>query len=90
MTNLQKQILTRDGLHGLLKALASRGYRVVGPTVRDRAIVYDDITSPTDLPAGWTDDQDNGRYRLVRRYPTTRESGFPVLLYRIERPAAAD
>ena len=39
----------------------------MGPTVRDQAIVYDDIASVADLPAGWTDEQDGGRYRLARR-----------------------
>ncbi len=29
----------------MLDALKDRGYRVVGPTVRDQAIVYDDIVS---------------------------------------------
>ena len=51
----------------LFQALKRRGYRVVGPTVRDKAIVYDDIASPADLPRGWTDEQDGGRYRLARR-----------------------
>jgi len=60
-------VLSVDGLRALLDTLTERGYRVVGPTVRDQAIVYDDIRSPADLPAGWTDDQDGGRYRLVRR-----------------------
>ena len=35
--------------------------------MRDQAIVYDDIVSLADLPAGWTDEQDGGRYRLARR-----------------------
>jgi hypothetical protein len=35
--------------------------------VRDGAIVYDDIWTSADLPAGWTDEQDGGRYRLHRR-----------------------
>jgi len=60
-------ILTRDGLDALLAALRGRGYRVVGPTVRESAIVYDDIAATADLPEGWTDEQDGGRYRLVRR-----------------------
>ncbi len=51
----------------MLALLKARGYRVVGPTVRDQAIVYDDIASVDDLPAGWTDEQDGGRYRLLRR-----------------------
>jgi ferredoxin len=56
-----------DGLQALIGALAARGYRVLGPTVRDGAIVYDEIEGVADLPAGWTDGQDAGRYRLERR-----------------------
>jgi len=62
-----KVVIDRDGLGQLLAALAADGYRVVGPTVRDRAIVYDDIASPADLPEGWTDRQDGGKYELERR-----------------------
>ncbi len=60
-------ILTAEGLQGLLDSLKSRGYRLIGPTLRDRAIVYDDIASLADLPKGWTDDQAPGHYRLERR-----------------------
>jgi len=59
--------MEKEGLQVLLDALAKRGYRVIGPTVRDQAIVYDDIASVRDLPAGWTDEQSGGRYRVVRR-----------------------
>jgi sulfhydrogenase subunit beta (sulfur reductase) len=59
--------LERDHLQQLLDTLGRRGYRVVGPTVRDRAIVYDDLTSLADVPVGWTDEQDGGTYRLKRR-----------------------
>ena len=37
---------------------------MVGPTLRDGAIVYDDIAGIDDLPAGWTDEQEGGHYRL--------------------------
>ena len=67
METSESQILTPDGLEALLQVLRSRGYRVVGPTVRDRAIVYDDIESLRDLPQGWTDEQDGGHYRLAER-----------------------
>lgn len=60
-------IITTDGLQALLDALRRRNYRVLGPTVRDQAIVYDDIAALADLPRGWTDEQDGGHYRLVRR-----------------------
>jgi ferredoxin len=59
--------IDKEGLQALLDVLAKRGYRVVGPTLRDQAIVYDDIKSVEDLPAGWTDQQDGGRYSLIRR-----------------------
>jgi ferredoxin len=62
-----KAILHPQGLQALIAALAARGYRVLGPTVRDGAIVYDDIAGIAELPAGWTDHQEPGRYRLERR-----------------------
>jgi len=60
-------VLERDQLQWLVQALGNRDYRVVGPTVRDRAIVYDDVASLADLPVGWTDEQDGGTYRLRKR-----------------------
>jgi len=60
-------ILERPDFPALLSAIRSAGYRVVGPTVRDGAIVYGEIRQETDLPIGWTDRQDAGQYRLERR-----------------------
>lgn len=60
-------VITTDGLQALFDALRRRGYRILGPTVRDQAIVYDDIAVLADLPRGWTDEQDGGHYRLTRR-----------------------
>jgi formate hydrogenlyase subunit 6/NADH:ubiquinone oxidoreductase subunit I len=51
----------------LIGVLVRKGYEVIGPTVRDGAIVYDHVESAEDLPAGWTDEQEPGRYRLKRR-----------------------
>ncbi len=59
--------LARDGLDRLVTALAGRGYEVIGPTLRDGVIGYDRITSPADLPIGWTDHHQPGRYRLAPR-----------------------
>jgi sulfhydrogenase subunit beta (sulfur reductase) len=56
-----------DGLQGIIDGLARRGYRIIGPTVRDGAIVYDAVARLDELPVGWTDQQDGGRYRLERR-----------------------
>jgi sulfhydrogenase subunit beta (sulfur reductase) len=57
----------RSDLDALLAAIAGQGYHVVGPTVRDGAIVYGDVSSSADLPVGWSDEQDGGSYRLRRR-----------------------
>ena len=62
-----KVVVQRDHFQDLLDSLILKGYRVVGPTVRDGAIVYDDVTCVADLPVGWTDEQDGGKYRLHKR-----------------------
>jgi len=54
-------------LDDLFAALTRKGYRIVGPTIREGAIVYDDLASSADLPEGWTDEQDGGVYRLKKR-----------------------
>ncbi|MGA2430311.1 MAG: 4Fe-4S dicluster domain-containing protein [Candidatus Acidiferrum sp.] len=56
-----------DRFPGVLDALKTRGYQVIGPTVRDGAIVYAELGSASDLPIGWTDEQDGGKYRLLKR-----------------------
>lgn len=60
-------VVEREHLEQLLQALVSRGYEVVGPTLREGAIVYDHLASTEDLPSGWTDEQAGGKYRLKRR-----------------------
>jgi sulfhydrogenase subunit beta (sulfur reductase) len=60
-------VLRYDALDRLLEAIRRRGFRLVGPVLREGAICYDDIASSADLPAGWTDEQDAGEYRLRRR-----------------------
>jgi sulfhydrogenase subunit beta (sulfur reductase) len=61
------KVIDRQGLDRLFEVLAGRGYRPVGPTVRDGAIIYDAIRTTSDLPVGWTDEQEGGVYRLKRR-----------------------
>jgi sulfhydrogenase subunit beta (sulfur reductase) len=60
-------IVERSNFQELLGALVARGYRVIGPTVMDGAIVYDELESTEQLPVGWTDEQDGGTYRLKKR-----------------------
>ena len=58
--------LPREDLGRLLDALRADGRTVVGPTVRDGAIVYDEIASVDALPVGWRSDVAPGTYRLTR------------------------
>jgi ferredoxin len=67
VTELATAVVGPDALDTLVTALEGRGFRVVGPSVRDGAIVYDDLGSAAELPTGWTDTQDAGTYRLERR-----------------------
>src|ERR1035441_5752701 len=63
----QSFIVESQHLEQLLQALAHRGYEVIGPKVCEGAIVYQQLTSIKDLPEGWTDEQQGGKYRLKRR-----------------------
>jgi ferredoxin len=65
-------VVAPEALESLVAILRRRGFRVVGPTVRDGAIVYDDLDSAAELPVGWTDEQDGGTYRLRRREDDAR------------------
>jgi len=60
-------VVEPEVLDDLIGALRRRGFRVLGPTVRDGAIVYDELESAAALPVGWTDRQEAGTYRLDRR-----------------------
>jgi ferredoxin len=62
-----KTVLTIDGLQALLRQLREAGFRTIGPSVRDNAIVYADIETVDDLPRGRTDEQEAGHYRLADR-----------------------
>lgn len=57
--------MPRSGLDDLIVLLRADGRRTIGPTVRDSAIVYDEISSAADLPSGYHDEQEPGRYRIA-------------------------
>ena len=60
-------VFARADFPQLIDNLATHGFEVIAPTVRDSSIVYDAIEKVEDLPIGWTDQQEAGRYRLERR-----------------------
>ncbi len=69
--------LDRADLQALFDLLREDGRRLVGPTMADGSIVYDEIASVDDLPRGFGDEQAPGRYR-VRRRGDERLFGFVV------------
>ncbi|MFN3532907.1 MAG: 4Fe-4S dicluster domain-containing protein [Candidatus Brocadia sp.] len=67
LKNRDRFVLEREHFQKLLDTLIQKGYLVVGPTVGEGAIVYNELNSVADLPIGWTDEQDGGVYRLKKR-----------------------
>lgn len=61
------RVIDSKGLESLLHYLEAAGYTLIGPTVRDQAIVHDRISGIEDLPSGVTDTQEGGYYRLQQR-----------------------
>ena len=61
-----------EELETLVAVLRGRGYLVVGPTIRDEAIVYEELDGARDLPIGWTEKQEAATYRLERRADQAR------------------
>jgi len=68
-TNTKRIMITlqRENLDTLLHVLQERGYRNVGPAVRDGAIVLDQIRSSADLPVGMMEKQEGGSSTLMQR-----------------------
>ena len=60
-------VVDTDRFDSLIPLLVERGYTVVGPTIRQGTIVYDEVTGSADLPIGSTDAQEAGTYQLTAR-----------------------
>lgn len=63
----EQRFLEKSQLQALFDALTATGFRVIGPTIAQDAIIYDELRSVADLPRGWTDRQEPGKYHLERR-----------------------
>ena len=64
----EEQVVVQvQDLDRLIGVLTSHGYRVIGPTVREGGIVFENVASAADLPVGLKDEQGAGTYRLIQR-----------------------
>jgi ferredoxin len=59
--------LDASALSALVDTLRAGGYRVIGPTVRDNAVVLAELDSAEELPWGWGVEAGAGTYRLRAR-----------------------
>jgi sulfhydrogenase subunit beta (sulfur reductase) len=60
-----KVAIPKAALENLISNLHKMGYQVIGPQVKDDAIVYQPLQNMADLPKGYISQQDAGIYRLV-------------------------
>lgn len=60
-------VIPKPALQTVFDALRAAGYTLIGPTIHEGAIIYDEIEKTTDLPIGWTDEQGPATYRLKPR-----------------------
>jgi formate hydrogenlyase subunit 6/NADH:ubiquinone oxidoreductase subunit I len=58
--------IDKPALQAVIDRLKEWGYRVIGPTVAQAAVVYADLDSVRQLPIGYVDEQEAGRYRLTK------------------------
>ncbi len=85
-------MLDTDGLRDLVAVLIERGYRVIGPTLRNNAIVLAELASADDLPRGWGVDVAS---RPLPGAPPRRRRGLrsfcrATVLEAVPAPAAAE
>jgi formate hydrogenlyase subunit 6/NADH:ubiquinone oxidoreductase subunit I len=64
------RLIDFDGLGALIQALVADGYQVIGPAVKDGAIVLGELSSAAELPSGWGVRLEPGGYQLRRRDDT--------------------
>lgn len=61
---MRPRYLPHEGLQSLIDALVDRGYQVIGPMVKEGAVVLSTLKEATQLPWGVRDVQSPGRYEL--------------------------
>lgn len=61
------RVLATSDLQRLFDELHRQGYVTIAPTISEQTILFRQVASIEELPIGWTDQQEGGKYRLVRR-----------------------
>jgi sulfhydrogenase subunit beta (sulfur reductase) len=59
------RLLHKRDLGSLFERLSAAGYRILGPRLRDGAVVFEELGSVDELPRGLRDVQSPGAYRTV-------------------------
>ena len=62
----QKFVTRPEGLEHMIGYLKREAYRTIGPKIENGAVVLNEIHAVSDLPVGWRDVRDCGRYCLER------------------------
>ena len=70
------EFLAQANLQNLIDTLKQAGYRCIGPTAKDGAIVYEEFDTVSQLPYGISDNQQPGTYRLKSAEDTTGQRYF--------------
>ncbi|MDR3772432.1 MAG: 4Fe-4S dicluster domain-containing protein [Terracidiphilus sp.] len=63
-------LLAKSVLQRVLDNLHEGGFQLIGPTVRDGAVILDAIRNISELPIGWSLEQKAGSSRLLRTHAT--------------------
>ncbi|WP_455376890.1 4Fe-4S dicluster domain-containing protein [Petrachloros mirabilis] len=64
MTEQFRYRMAKVSLQQLIELLGRQGYRVIAPVISEGSVQWGTITRVSDLPIGWRDTQEPGRYRV--------------------------
>ena len=62
----EPHLLAKSSFQVLIDTLKKHQYKVLGPVVQEGAIKWDEIHRTADLPIGWRDHQEPGKYHLEK------------------------
>lgn len=63
----KRKVLERKDFGRLIDCIKAQGYTLIGPVLTETALSLGEIQKETDLPIGWTDVQEPGKFQLRRR-----------------------